>query len=254
MLILDTSHASEPSPRPSGLEQHFTCPEQSSRPQAFDRQVGTLSSPRTLDINSDPPGLVQETSNLNSFSETKPAAILAANQITDTSSPHDWPVFILPLYPQRTSSSTTHYNMEAAVQTPATQETPLNPTTEMTEATHSPIEDITVLNALLIEPNPLAFLETMAPDNAFPSLNAQATALLTMPDLPEIPPSISRSLIKDLREGQRSTNTAILNELTITACENATATVTASNDLKEYNVHLGKLIKEIPPLIVRLTH
>ena len=86
--------------------------------------------------------------------------------------------------------------MEFSEQTPATQETILNPTTEMTEATLCPIEEITTLNALLIETSPLAFLETMAPNNAFASLNAQAATLLVMPVLPEIPLFISRSLIK----------------------------------------------------------
>ena len=242
-----TPETSTVSSYPLGLEhpclKHLSCP------QAFDGQIGVQSFPSILDIDSDLPSSARKPETSTVSSKTKPAAILAANQITDTSSPHDWPVFILPLYPQRTSSSTTHYNMEAAVQTPATQETPLNPVTEMTEATHSPVEEITVLNALLIETKPLAFLETIAPGNAFPSLNAQATALLTMPDLPEIPPSISRNLIKALREGQKSMDTAILNELTISACENATATVDASNELKEYNAHLGKLIEEIPPLI-----
>ena len=142
--------------------------------------------------------------------------------------------------------------MDLSEQTPATQETILNPTTEMTEATSSPIEEIITLNALLIETSPLAFLETMAPNNAFASLNAQAATLLTMPDLPEIPSSVSRALIKDLRDGHRTTNTAIINDLAITASENATATVNVCNDLKKYSEHLGKQIEEIPLLIIKI--
>jgi hypothetical protein len=179
---------SEQSSRPNGPEQKFTCFEQPSRPHAFDHHEGTLSSLRTFDINSDSPSRARNSLPTPVEPKTKLAAILAANQITDTSLPHDWLDLVLPFPPQRKPSSTTLRNMEFSEQTPATQETFQNPTTEMTEATPSPIEEITTLNALLVEASPLAFLETMAPNNTFASLNAQAAPLLDMPILPEIPP------------------------------------------------------------------
>jgi hypothetical protein len=78
--------------------------------------------------------------------------------------------------------------MESSAQTPAAQKVFQPPSTEMTEATTSPTEVCTVtLNALLIEPIPLAFLETVAPGNNFVSMNNQAAALLFSPNLPEIP-------------------------------------------------------------------
>jgi hypothetical protein len=125
---------------PSGLEQQFTCFEQTSRPQAFNHHVGTLSSPRTLYICPDPFGLARKPQTSTVASKTKPAAILAANQITDTSLPHDWLDLILPFSPQRTSSSTTQRNMELSEQIPATQEVPQTPATEMMDAISSPIK------------------------------------------------------------------------------------------------------------------
>jgi hypothetical protein len=59
----------------------------------------------------------------------------------------------------------------------------------MTEAITSPTEEVVPLNALLVEPIPLAFLETVAPDNDFITMNTRAAALLGSPNLPEILPS-----------------------------------------------------------------
>jgi hypothetical protein len=108
------------------------------------------------------------------------------------------------------------------------------------------------LNALLIDPTPLAFLETVAPENAFASMNAHAATLLGMPILPEISPSVSRALIKESREGHRTTNTAIINDIAMTASENSTATANVCNDLKKYSEHLGKQIEEIPLLTIKI--
>jgi hypothetical protein len=237
---------------PSGLEQQFTCFEQTSRPQAFNHHVGTLSSPRTFDTHPDFPGLARKSLPTTVEPKTKPVAMLATNQTADMSLPHDWLDLILPLSPQRTTSSTTQRNMESSEQTPATQVFPQPPATEMSKSTSSPHEEITSLNALLIDPTPLAFLETVAPDNAFASMNAHAAILVAMPILPEIPPSVSRALIKDLRDGNRTTNTSIINDLAITAIENATATPNACIDLKKYDEYLGKQMEEIPPLIIAI--
>ena len=54
--------------------------------------------------------------------------------------------------------------MESSAQTPAAQGVPQPSSTEMTEAITSPTEEIVPLNALLVEPISLAFLETVAPD------------------------------------------------------------------------------------------
>jgi hypothetical protein len=83
-------------------------------------------------------------------------------------------------------------------------------------------------------------------------MNTRAATLLGSLNLPEIPSSISRALIKDLREGQRTTNTSIINELAIRANENATATENVCSDLKKYNERLSQKIEEIPPLIVSI--
>ena len=128
----------EQSLRPNGLEQNFACLEQPSRPHAFDHHEGTFSFLRTFDIHSDSPSRARNSLPTSVEPETKPAAILAANQIIDTSLPHDWLELIPPFSPQRTSSSTTHCNMDVSEQTPATQETTLNPPTEMTEANQTP--------------------------------------------------------------------------------------------------------------------
>jgi hypothetical protein len=207
---------SEQSSRPSVLEQQFTCFEQPSRPRAFDHHVGTLSSHRTLDIRPDFPGLARNSLPTTVEPKTKPVAILAANQTAATSLPHDWLDFILPFSPQRTPSSTTQRNMESSEQTPATQGVPQSPSTVMAEATSSSPKEIIPLNALLIDTTPQAFLETVASDNAFATMNARAATLLGMPTLPEIPPSISRDLIKELRAGHRTMNTSIITELVIT--------------------------------------
>jgi hypothetical protein len=142
--------------------------------------------------------------------------------------------------------------MESSAQTPAAQGVPQPPSTEMTEAITSPSKEVIPLNALLVEPNPLAFLETVAPDQAFVTMNTRAATLLGSPNLPEIPPSISRALIKDSREGQRTTNTSIINELAIRANENATATENVCSDLKKYNERLGQQREEISSLIVSI--
>jgi hypothetical protein len=47
-------------------------------------------------------------------------------------------------------------------------------------------------------------------------------------------------------------NTAITNDLAITASENATVTANVCNDLKKYSEHLGKQIEEIPLLIINI--
>ena len=108
----------------------------------------------------------------------KTAAIMAANQIADTSLPHDWPDLFLPFFPQQTPSPTTQRDMESSAQTPAAQGVPQPPSTEMTEAIKSPSKEVIPLNALLVEPIPLAFLETVAPDNAFVTMNTRAATLL----------------------------------------------------------------------------
>ena len=68
---------------------------------------------------------------------------------------------------------------------PPSQKVSPPPTAEMTEAATKPTKvcDVT-LNALLIEPIPLAFLETVAPGNNFVSLNNQAAALISLSNLP----------------------------------------------------------------------
>jgi hypothetical protein len=142
--------------------------------------------------------------------------------------------------------------MELSAQTPAAQGVPQPPSTEMTEAITSLSKEVVPLNALLIEPIPLAFLVTVVTGNAFATMNTRAATLLGSPNLPEIPPSISRALIKDLREGQRTTNTSIINDLAIRASENATATENACTDLKEYSERLGQQIEVIPPLIISI--
>ena len=109
------------------------------------------------------------------------------------------------------------------------------------------------MNALLVEPIPLAFLETVAPGNDFVTMNNQAAALLVSPNLPEIPPSISRGLIKDLRDGQRTLNTSVINDLAIRANENATETENVCTDIKKYHERLGLQIRDIPPLITSIS-
>jgi hypothetical protein len=85
--------------------------------------------------------------------------------------------------------------------------------TEMTDAAITPTKTIGVtLNAFLLEAAPLALLKTAAPGNNFISLNTQDAALLCLSELPEIPPSISTTIIKALRTGQRKLETAILDE------------------------------------------
>jgi hypothetical protein len=99
-------------------------------------------------------------------------------------------------------------------------------------------------NALLIEPIPLAFFETvMAPGNYFVPMNNQAAALLFSPNLPVISSSISRALITDLRDGQRTLNTSIINDLALRANENATETEDCCTDIIKYQVVVGIFIQ-----------
>jgi hypothetical protein len=62
--------------------------------------------------------------------------------------------------------------METPAQIPAAKTNSSSPAAEMADAATNPTKmfDVT-LNALLLEPAPLAFLETVAPGNDFTSLN-----------------------------------------------------------------------------------
>ena len=179
----------------------------------------------------------------------KTAAIMAANQSDDTSTPRDWLDPFLLFYPQRTPTTRTNMNSE---QTSVTKTAEL-PETEMSDATSSPPTIDNLLNPLLIETEPLAYLESLVPGNAFASLNYTASALIPPLVLPVIPSSVSTALIKELRAGQRTLDTSILSDLTLRASENATATEECASDLVKYKEHLALQQQQIPPLIAELS-
>ena len=171
---------------------------------------------------------------------------MAANQTADTSLPHDWLDLFLPFFPQRTP--TTRSNMETPMQTPAVITVQL-PETEMSDAvpTQSTLTG-TPLNALLVEAEPLAFLESLVPGNTFASLNNTALALIPSLEFPVIPSSISTALVQELRTGQRTLDTSILSDLTLRANENATATDECASNFLKNKEHLTLQQWELPPL------
>ena len=73
------------------------------------------------------------------------------------------------------------------------------PETEMSDVTPTqPTLIDTPLNALLVEAEPLAFLESLVPGNTFASVNYTASALIPSMEFPVIPSSISTALVKEL--------------------------------------------------------
>ena len=175
---------------------------------------------------------------------------MAANQIDDTSLPHDWLDSFLPFYPQRMPTIRSNMNSE---QTPVTKTVEL-PETEMSDVTSTqPPQIDNLLNTLLVEAAPLAFLESLVPGNAFASMNYTASALITSLELPVIPPSISTALIKELRTGQRTLDTSILSDLTLRANDNATATEECASNIVKYKEHLALQQREIPPLLAEIS-
>jgi hypothetical protein len=160
---------------------------------------------------------------------------MAANQIDDTSAPHDWLDLFLPFYPQRTPTIRSNMNSK---QTPVVTTVDL-PETEMSDVTPTqpPLID-NLLNPLLVEAEPLAFIESLVPGNTFASLNYTASALIPSLELPVIPSSVSTTLIKELRTGQRTLDTSILSDLTLRANENATATEECTRNILKYKERL----------------
>ena len=120
------------------------------------------------------------------------------------------------------------------------------PETEMSDATSSPPTIENLLNPLLIETEPLAYLESLIPGNAFVSLNYTASALIPPLVLPVIPSSVSTALIKELRAGQRTLDTSILSYLTLRANENATSTEECASNIVKYKEHLALQQQQIP--------
>jgi hypothetical protein len=143
--------------------------------------------------------------------------------------------------------------METPAQNPAVQ-TANSPEAKMPDAVapQSTLND-TFLNALLIESEPLAFLESLIPGNEFVSLNNTASALLPSLDFPEIQSSISTALIKELRNGQRTIDTAILSDLTLRANESSTITEECASSILKYQERLTLQQRDIPPLLVSIS-
>jgi hypothetical protein len=144
--------------------------------------------------------------------------------------------------------------MVTPAQTPAAKQISSPPAAEMTDAATTPtkINDVT-LNSLLLEPAPLAFLKTVAPGNNLIFLNNRAAALLCSSDLPEIPPSISTAFIRELRAGQRTLDTSIINDLALRANENAPETEDCRSDIVKYQERLALQLRDIPVLIATIS-
>jgi hypothetical protein len=171
---------------------------------------------------------------------------MATNQIDDTSVPRDWLDLFLPFHPQRTPTIRSNMNSK---QTPVVAAVEL-PETEMSDA---PLID-NLLNPLLVEAKPLALLESLIPGNDFASLNHKASALIPSLELPVIPSSVSTSLVKELRNGQRTLDTSILSELILRANENATATEECARNVSKYKEHLAHQQREILLCLPRSHH